>query len=313
MDKKQIKGSLMLLLAAFIWGVAFVAQSVGMEYVGPYTFISVRFLIGSVVLVPVILLRDRMNRKKSGSKEPICPLTGQAKCDGQARKTLLIAGVLCGLALCSAATLQQIGMQYTSVGKAGFITAMYIIFVPIAGILFKRFPGYKVWIAVVLSAVGLYLLCMTEGFRLAIGDVYVFLCALLFTVQIMLVDRYSGQVDPVRLSSLQFLVTGVVAAVPMFALEQPTWQVLFAAAGPILYAGVLSSGVAYTLQVVAQRDTNPTVASLVMSLESVFSVLAGWVLLKEAMSGRELLGCVLMFAAIILSQLPDRAGKFKIL
>ncbi len=279
---KQIRGSLLLLLAAFIWGIAFVAQSVGMEYVGPFTFISIRFLLGGIVLLPVVAI----GRKQMLPSQPV---------DKKGHK-LLIGGICCGFALLAASSLQQIGISHTTVGKAGFITALYIVFVPLFGIFFRRIPGVRVWIAVLMSALGLYLLCMKGSLQLSIGDTYVFLCAIAFSVHILLVDHFSGRVDPIQLSCLQFLVCGIAAAVPM----------LCEAALPILYAGILSSGVAFTLQVVAQKDTNPTAASLIMSLESVFSVLAGWVLLGQRLSWREGVGCILMFAAMVLAQLPGK-------
>lgn len=301
MDKKQLKGSALLLLTAFIWGVAFVAQSVGMDYVGPFTFISVRFLIGGVVLLPFIWFRDRGGQKSL--------LTGADRNDRGAVKQLLLGGLVCGLALVTGASFQQIGIVHTTVGKAGFVSALYIVFVPILGIFLKKIPGVKIWISVALSAVGLYLLCMTEGFRLSTGDAYVFICAVTYAVHILVVDHFTKKVEPVRLSCAQFFVCGGISFVLMMIYETPSWQALLDAAVPLLYAGVLSSGVAFTLQVVAQKDTNPTVASLLMSLESVFSVLAGWVLLQEALSGREIWGCVLMFGAIILSQLPERKAR----
>ncbi len=289
---KQIRGSLLLMLAAFIWGVAFVAQSVGMEYVGPFTFISVRFLLGSAVLLPVIAAGWKRASKRAENKE---------QTNG---KELILGGLCCGTALFVASSLQQIGISHTTVGKAGFITALYIIFVPLFGIFFRRIPGIRVWIAVMMSALGLYLLCMKGSFQLSLGDTYVFCCAVAFSIHILLVDYFSGRVDPIWLSCLQFFVCGIAAAVPMLLLEAPRLSALWEAAVPILYAGILSSGVAFTLQVVAQKDTNPTAASLIMSLESVFSVLAGWVLLGQKLSWREGLGCILMFSAMILAQLP---------
>ena len=288
---KQLRGSLLLLLAAFIWGIAFVAQSVGMEYVGPFTFISIRFLLGGIVLLPVVAI----GRKRMLPSQPV---------DKKGHK-LLIGGICCGFALLAASSLQQIGISHTTVGKAGFITALYIVFVPLFGIFFRRIPGVRVWIAVLMSALGLYLLCMKGSLQLSIGDTYVFLCAIAFSVHILLVDHFSGRVDPIQLSCLQFLVCGIAAAVPML-FEAPNLTALCEAALPILYAGILSSGVAFTLQVVAQKDTNPTAASLIMSLESVFYVLAGWVLLGQRLSWREGVGCILMFAAMVLAQLPGK-------
>ena len=205
-----------------------------------------------------------------------------------------------------ASNLQQFGVKYTTVGKAGFITALYIVLVPIFGIFLKKKVGVKVWISVAISVVGLYLLCMTEKLSISKGDFLVLLCAIVFSIHILVIDHFSPLVDGVRMSCIQFWITGILSAIPMFLFEKPSLSAIFAAAVPLLYAGVMSSGVAYTLQIVAQKDADPTVASLILSLESVFSVLAGWAVLGQVMSMREICGCVLMFAAIILAQLPER-------
>lgn len=295
MKKKELKGTLMLILTAFIWGVAFVAQSEGMKYVGPFTFNSARMLIGGIVLIPCIFFLDRLKGKKPGEKM-----------DKNSKKVMFTGGILCGIALCVAATLQQYGIKYTTVGKAGFITAMYIIIVPILGIFLKKKVGIKIWISVVIAVIGLYLLCMSGTLSLGKGDLLVLICAVGFSIHILLIDHFSPQTDGVKMSCVQFLTAGIISAVPMLIIEQPSVGDLTAAWLPIIYAGVLSCGVAYTLQVVAQRDTDPTVASLVLSLESVFSVLAGWIILHQVLTGKEILGCVLMFAAIIMAQLPSR-------
>ncbi len=298
-DRKSI---LMLFLTAFIWGFAFVAQSVGMDYVGPFTFNASRFFIGCLVLIPCIRLFDRMAVKNGGRSG--APQTREEK------RALLIGGTLCGLATCAASAFQQLGIVHTTVGKAGFITALYIVLVPILGIFLGKRPGKSVWLGVVLAVAGLYLLCINEDFSIGRGDLLILVCAVFLSAQILLVDHYSPKVDGVRLSCLQFLVGGVISTLfVIFTGEQPTIASLGAAWAPILYAGVLSSGVAYTLQVVAQKRTDPTIASLVMSLESVFSVLAGWLLLRQALSIREAVGCVLMFAAIILAQLPSGVAR----
>ena len=287
MKKTDIKSPLLLFLAAFIWGVAFVAQSVGMDYVGPFTFNAVRSIIGGVALVPCIVLLGKREAKEEKKEDP---------------KTLLTGGILCGIALCIASNLQQVGINYTTVGKAGFITAMYIVLVPILGIFLKKRAGIKVWISVVLAVAGLYLLCMTEKLSLGKGDALVLLCALVFAIHILIIDHFSPKVDGVKLSCIQFLVCGVLSAVPMFLFEKPELSAICSAWLPILYAGIFSCGVGYTLQVIGQKNMDPTVASLILSLESVISVLAGWVLLKQQLSARELLGCVVMFAAIILAE-----------
>lgn len=294
MRKKELKGTAMLLLTAFIWGIAFVAQSDGMNYVGPFTFNCVRMVIGGLVLIPCIFILERMKGSRT-----------EKKVERTNKKYMFIGGILCGIALGAAAALQQIGIQYTTVGKAGFITAMYIIIVPVLGIFFRRKAGVRVWISVIIAVAGLYLLCMSGSLKLGRGDLLVLLCALVFSVHILLIDYFSPKTDGVRMSCIQFLTAGLISAVPMLLFEKPAVSDITAAWLPILYAGVLSCGVAYTLQVIAQKDADPTVASLVLSLESVFSVLAGWVILGQVLSGREILGCVLMFAAIILAQLPS--------
>ena len=225
------------------------------------------------------------------------------------RKTLLAGGVSCGALLFVASNLQQIGIQYTTVGKAGFITAMYIVLVPILGIFWKKKVGGRVWIAVLLAVAGLYLLCMTGGLTLQKGDLLVLACALAFSFHILVIDYFSPKVDGVKMSCIQFLVCGLLSGVCMLLFEKPDLGAILMAWMPILYAGVLSSGVAYTLQIVGQKGMNPTVASLILSLESVVSVIAGWAILNQQLSGRELAGCGLMFCAIILAQLPERSRK----
>ena len=295
MKKFSLKSSLLLFLAAFIWGVAFVAQSVGMDYMGPLTFNGARFLMGSLVLLPFVLVRRKQN-KKTG-KEPA------------SLKTTIVGGVCCGLALCSASLFQQYGIMYTTVGKAGFITTLYIILVPFFGIfLKKRIPG-KVWIGAVIAAAGMYLLCMSERLALSRGDTLVFICAVLFSVHILVIDHFSPMADGVELSCIQFLTAGVIGSIGAILFEQPTLKCLIDGIIPLAYAGILSSGVAYTLQVVGQKDMDPTVASLILSMESVFSALAGWMILHQKLSGRELFGCVLVFMAVILVQLPEKKHK----
>lgn len=300
MKKTQIRNSLLLLLTATIWGTAFVAQSVGMEYVEAFTFTFARSIVGGIVLIPCIwFLRWLKKREKKTSCDVMCakrPLV---------TKIEWIGGICCGLALCAASNFQQIGIAYTTVGKAGFITALYVVIVPIMGLFFKKRVSFVVWICVVLSVIGLYLLCMTEGsLTLAYGDLLVLICAVLFSVHIMVIDHFSPQGDGVVMSCIQFFVCGIVSGIIMLFVETPSLENIMAAAMPILYAGMLSSGVAYTLQIVGQKDMNPTVASLILCLESVVSALAGWLILHEALTVRELLGCVLMFVAIVLAQVP---------
>ena len=287
-----MKNSLLLVLVALIWGVAFVAQSEGAKDVGPYTFNAVRMIIGGLVLLPCIKIMDAIGAKeKSAAPE-------------KGGKTLIVGGVCCGVMLFLASTLQQVGILYTTAGKAGFITALYIVIVPIIGLIFGRKTGAALWISVALAVVGMYFLCMTESLSLGRGELLCMLCAVFFALHIVVIDHFSPNVDGVRMSCIQFFVCGALSAVLMFIFEKPDVHKIVAAWLPILYTGVLSSGVAYTLQIVAQKNVNPTVASLLMSLESVFSALAGWIILGQSLSGRELFGCAVLFAAIILAQLP---------
>lgn len=291
------KNAFMLILTAFIWGTAFVAQSVGMDYLGPFTFNGVRSLIGGVALIPCIWLLQKLNDKSE-------PVTEERN-----RKDLLIGGISCGVLLFAASSLQQVGIQYTTAGKAGFITAFYIVFVPVLGIFLGKKIGWKVWTAVILALAGLYFLCITEKFTIGKGDIFLFACALVFSLHILVIDYFSPKVEGVKMSCIQFLVCGIISLPFMFLLETPRMGAIVDAAWPLLYAGVLSCGVAYTLQIIGQKNVNPAIASLILSLESCFSVLAGWVILGEKLSVRESIGCILMFAAIILAQLPDKKDK----
>ncbi len=296
MSKFTLRQSLLLLLTATIWGVAFVAQSVGMDYVGPFTFSAVRALIGAVVLIPCIILLKKVNREENRTEEKAAD-----------RKILVTGGIACGVLLCVACNLQQFGIMYTSVGKAGFITAMYIVLVPVLGIFLKKKVGAKIWCGVLIAVVGLYLLCMAgSGFSIQKGDFLLMLCAVVFSLHILVIDYFSPKTDGVKLSCIQFLTCGILSGICMFLFEKPQLSNILAAWMPILYAGVLSCGVAYTLQIIGQKGMNPTVASLILSMESVISVIAGWLILGQKLSSRELLGCVLMFAAIILVQLPSK-------
>lgn len=303
MNKAQIKNSFLLFLTAFIWGSAFVAQSVGMDHVGPFTFNCVRSFVGGLVLIPCIAFLRSLKKKEEGNKVE--------------RKTLvtkveLIGGICCGVALFAASNMQQVGILYTTVGKSGFITALYVVIVPILGIFLKKRVPKIIWFCVGLSVVGLYLLCMTgETFTLNKGDMFILICAVLFSFHILIIDYFSPRGDGVVISCIQFFTCGILSVVLMFATETPNVTDILAAKWPILYAGVLSSGVAYTLQVVAQKNVNPTVASLILCLESVVSALTGWLILHEILSSRELLGCVLMFVAIVLAQIPIPERKKK--
>ena len=293
-----VRNSLLLLLTATIWGVAFVAQSVSMDYIGGFTFNAVRNLIGALTLLPVIWGLGKT--KAPEEKKRI-----QASSD---RKTLITGGICCGILLCFASNFQQFGIKYTSVGKAGFITACYIVIVPIIGIFLKKKCSPFIWIAVILSLCGLYLLCLTpgEGFAIGKGELLVLICAFLFSLHILVIDHFAPKVDGVKMSCIQFLVCGILSGIPALIFESPDLAGIFAAKIPVLYAGVMSCGVAYTLQIVGQKNMNPTVASLILSLESCISVLAGWIILGQKLSTREIIGCVVMFGAIVLAQLPQK-------
>ena len=290
MKNKRFYGNVMLILTALIWGSSFVAQSVGMDYIGPFTFNAIRCIIGGIVLIPIIFIIDKV-KKDSKSKDN--------------NNQLILGGILCGIALFTGSTLQQFGISFTSVGKAGFITALYIVLVPILGIFFKKKVSLKIWLSVLISMIGLYLLCITENFSIGKGDLLVLFCAFFFAIHILLIDYFSPKVNGVKMSCIQFFVAGIISVLPMAFFENPTINSILSAWAPILYAGVLSCGVAYTLQIVAQKNTDPTVASLLLSLESVFAVISGWFILSESLSFKELTGCALVFIAIILAQLPN--------
>lgn len=291
--KQQIKSSLILLLTATIWGVAFVAQSVGMEYIGPFTFNAIRCVLGGLALIPVILV---LKKKKE---------TGAENQEKEDKKTLWAGGIACGVILCIASNLQQFGIMEASVGKSGFFTALYIVMIPVIGIFIGKRPGIKLWFCVALAVVGMYLLCMKDGsFTIERADIMLLLCALAFSFHILVVDYFSPKVGGVKMSCIQFFVCGVLSAVGMLFTETPDISNIQAAWLPLLYAGLLSCGVGYTLQIVGQKGINPVIASLIMSLESVISALAGWVILGQVLSPKEILGCVLMFVAIIITQIP---------
>ena len=298
---KKTRQLLMLALAALIWGMAFTAQSVGMDYIGPFTLNGLRSLLGGLVLLPVIRVMDRMAEKNG--EEARAPRTPAQ------RRTLWLGGLCCGLALTAGSSLQQLGMQHTTVGKAGFLTAMYILLVPVLGIFWRRLPGPQVWAGVVLAVLGFYLLCQPEQLGIGRGETLLLLGSLMWSIHILVIDHFSPLVDGVRLSCLQFLVTGVICTGIALVFERPTLAGILSAAVPVLYLGVCSSGMGYTLQIVAQKGLDPTLASLVLSLESVFSVLGGWLILHQALSLRELFGCGLIFAAILLAQLPGKKAK----
>ena len=291
---KQAKGSILLLLCAMIWGAAFVAQSESMQYIGPFTMGAARFFLAGLVLLPVIAVLDRKGWSQNR------PVTGAEK------KKQLLSGMICGVLLFAATTLQQFGLLDTTVGKSGFVTALYIVFVPILGAVIGKRAGLRVWLCALAAVFGMYLLCVGSGFSVSGGDLLTLGCAVLFAIHICYVGAVVPHMDGVRLSCVQFLVCSALSAVGMLLFEAPDWGSILQCWWPIVYAGVFSGGVAYTFQIIGERDVQPTLASLLMSLESVFAALFGWLLLNQTLSARELFGCAVMFAAIILSQLPER-------
>ena len=291
MNRKSIRGSLLLLLGAVIWGAAFAAQRAGMDHVPPFTFSGIRMLLAWAVMVPASMV---MKKKTGGAAE-----TRQQKIEQ--RK----GGLICGSLLFVATSLQQIGLVYTSAGKSGFLTALYVVLVPVAGwLLLKKRPGKVIWAGVGLAVVALYLLCVpAAGYQVEKGDLLLVGCAVCFTGQILFVDYFAPRVDGFRLARDEFLITGALSMVIALLTETIRLDGILEAAFPIVYAGIFSGAIGYTLQIIGQRDVNPTIASLIMCLESVFAVLTGAVLLGERMTGREAAGCVLMFTAVILAQL----------
>lgn len=288
---KQLKGSLALLLATIIWGSTFVAQSVGVEQIGPMTFLAVRGYLAIAALLPVVYLRDKKGFWAK-IKDP----------------KLWKAGLLSGVALFVATALQQVGLLYTTAGKGGFITAMYIILVPIFGLFLRKKPPVRVFVSAAVATVGLYLLSGAGTTAVNIGDVLMLLCAFAFTIQILILDRVAGELDSVALNMAQSLICALFATAFMFT-EDNTLPQIVSCWLPLCYAGILSMGVAYTLQIVGQKALEPATASLMMSFESVFAAISGWLILHETLTATEASGCVLVFAAIVFSQLPLPARK----
>ena len=317
----KLRNTFFLFLTAMIWGAAFVAQSVSMDYIGPFTFICLRSVIGGLFLIPVIIVLDGIRRKSQNesanvvsSENTLHNIEMDIEKEEKQRlswknKQLIEGGIVCGILLFFANCFQQTGIQYTTVGKAGSITTFYIIIVPLIGLFFKKYCGILTWIGVVIALAGLYFLCITQKLTIQRGDALILCCSVLYAGQILAIDHYNPFVDGVKMSCIQFLTGGVLGAVFMFLFENPSVAMILSAAGPILYTGIMSTGVGYTLQIVGQKGLNPTVAALILSLESVFSALSGYVFLHQVLTTRELIGCVLMFIAIVLAQLPDIRRK----
>lgn len=286
------------ILAAFIWGTAFVAQSVSTEHVGAFTFNAARSAIATISIYIVVIIMRKVRKHNSISASP-------AKDSGY-KKKLIIGGVCCGIALSIASNLQQFGLSDTSAGKAGFITALYIVLVPIFGFFMHKRAPLSVWISVIIATIGLYLLCVKENFTISKGDIYVIMCAVGFTAHILIIDYFTRYVDSVELSCVQFAVTTVISAACAFIFETPNISGLSQCVLPLLYCGIFSSAIAYTLQIIAQKDANPTIVSILLSLESVFATISGAIILHEKMSMPEYIGCILMFSAVLIAQLPQK-------
>lgn len=288
----RLRSALTLLLTALIWGAAFVAQSKGNEHIGPWTFTCLRFVIGGFTLLALMPLLDRL---RGNARKPVTE---------EERRHLFKAGILCGVFLCAASVFQQTGILYTTVGKAGFLTALYVILVPLLGMFAGTKTDGKVWLAALIALGGFWLLSVKEGFSIAFGDLLLVACSILFAGHILVIDRYGHNTDGVRLSCVQFFTASLLCLVPMIVIEKPSLSAIHGAWAPVLYAGVLSSGAGYTLQIIGQKGIEPAAAGMILSLESVFSALAGFVILHQVLSSRELLGCALVFAAVIIAQLP---------
>lgn len=305
LNRKKIVANSLLLLTAVIWGSGFVAQRVGMDYVGPLTFGASRFWLATLVLIPVVYFSDRADKKalEQSDEKPIALTAEEAI---TAKKTFAVAAFCCGTLLFCGSILQQFGMVFTTAGKASFITALYILLVPIFGLFLKQHPGINCWIGVGFGTIGLYLLCITESFTIAWGDFIVLIGAVFWACHVLVIDHFLPYVNAVRLAMTQFAICATYSTIGMFLFEEPTIDAIIYGFVPILYAGVLSGGVGFTLQIIGQKNTSPTVASLLLSMEAVFGAVFGFLLLHEIMSNRELIGCILMFAAIIVSQLPNK-------
>lgn len=294
---KKYKGQLALLLAAVIWGSAFIFQKMGMDYIGPFTFGVLRYVLGSLALLPVILIFRKLNERK--------PIEARKYITPWRDKTLLLGGLLCGIASFVAGSLQQIGIVYTTAGKAGFITSMDIIIVPIFMLFLRQKIAKVTWLGIVIAPIGLWLLSITDDFTIAKGDAFVMGCAVAYSFQILLIDHYSERVDVLKLSFIQFFLAGIFSILPAILTEVIEIQAIIDCAGSILYVAFLEVSVAFTLQVIGQKYTGAASATIIMSLESVFAVLCGALFLGESMTGRELTGCIIMFAAFIITQLPE--------
>lgn len=326
---RKTKGNVVLIIVAFIWGSSFVAQKQGMEYIGPFTFNGLRSIIGAIVLTPVVTVSVRAGErmaKRSKSDSGAEKYTGaevhskdfndagnslhEIKSKKGNKRMLIKGGLICGIVLFFASSFQQIGLLYTTSGKSGFITAFYIIIVPLLGRLIGRTVRPVLWFCAGIALIGLYLICIKDGFSINKGDLWTLACAFCYAIHILVIDRFSPEVNGVALSQIQFFVAGLISIPIMFATESADPGLLFDCWLPLCYSGIMSGGVGYTLQIIAQKHTEPTVACLIMSLEAAFALLTGWLVLGETMSAKEFIGCAVMFTAIVISQRPSRESSF---
>ncbi len=304
--KNKIKGTLFLMITALLWGTSFVAQKSGMDTMGPITFMCLRSLVGAVVLLPIALVYGRMShgREESGNEGSTEQIKGWK---------LIFTGMLCGIAYLGASLFQQYGMWLgTTAGKSAFITALYIVITPVIGVLFKKKLSAKNWICVAVAAFGMYLLCINGEVSLQIGDLMTLLCAICFSIHIIVIDRYASRCNCVLLSCIQFFFSGLLALIPMLVIEKPTAEIIMDTAFQVLYLGICSNGIAYTFQMFGQRYLEPSPASLIMSLESVFAAVSGWLILNEKMSGKEIIGCVFIAIAIVFAQVKIQFNSKKL-
>ena len=297
--KTKLKSNVAILIATIIWGSTFVAQSIGMDHIGPFTFQAARCFLGGLILLPVILVADKFTYRNDGKNF----------LSRWMDKNLWKAGLLCGIPLFIATNLQQMGIVDTDAGKSAFLTAMYIVFVPVIGMFFGQKPSRWIPVSIVLGVAGLYCLSCIGVTSIATGDLLLLGCAVAFAVQILAVDRFASQVDCLRLNCINAFLCAGLSAIVMLLTEEPTWHAVRGCFGSIAYAGILSMGIAYSLQNIGQKNLDSATASLLMSTESVFAVLAGWVVLKERLNTWEGIGCILVFTAVILSQLPDKRNS----
>ncbi len=289
MRTQALRSDSLLLLTSLIWGLAFVAQRVGMDYVGPFIFNGIRFTLGAMVIIPFIYLSGKgRNADKDSSLSN--------------NRYLVTGGILLGLVLFGGATLQQYGMVYTTAGNAGFITGLYVVFVPILGLLRRQYPHFTIWLAVLMAAGGMYLLSVTEGFRIFFGDLLVLIGAVFWAVHVVIIGVLSPKVNALKLAFIQYVICAILSLAAAVVVESNTLEGVLAATVPILYGGVLSVGIAYTLQIVAQKHAPPAHAAIILSLEAVFAALGGWLMLGEQLGSRQLAGCALMLLGMLVAQ-----------